>query len=198
MPVADAVNNAKTPQPGHSFRYSLVALLLIWIAFSFSPLFQILLRGRSPRTPAQLYAPETPLKLARFMASPPADHPLARKDQWSDQVFHSQAWGDWLDRAGPAEFKPFVTTNIHLAPRQVWTDYLRVNEARSGWQRTLDRYRVKTIVVDKQEQSALFTALKGHANWQNVYEDDQGAIFVQRDAAAGSPNDAAQPAEEAA
>jgi hypothetical protein len=172
----------------------MVALLVIWIAFALSPLSAPLFPARPPRN---LYDPHTPLKLTEFLAHPPADNPLARKDQWADQVFNSQAWGDWLDRAGPADFKPFVTTNIHLVPSQVWNDYNRVNQARNGWERVLDRYRVKTIVVDKKEQSQLYSVVKSHANWQNVYDDEQGAVFVRRTEPAPSATPADSSAEDA-
>jgi hypothetical protein len=69
---------------------------------------------------------------------------------------------------------------MHLAPRVVWSDYLRVTNGRSGWERTLDRYGVGTVIIDKQEQRPLLSLLQRNTDWQNVYEDDQGAIFVLR------------------
>lgn len=178
--TGETTPSAPLPLPGHSFRYSLVAILIIWIVFAVSPISQRVFSQRARRTPEQLYGKSTPVALVRFLQSPPKDNPLARKDQWEALVFHPQWWGDWLVRTGPPGFQPFVTTNIHLVPRQVWSDYLRVMSLQSGWERTLDRYHVGTIVVDKKEQPAFFSALKRHSDWQNAYEDEQSAVFVLR------------------
>jgi len=155
-------------------------LLLIWIAFALSPISQPLFPSRPSRTPKQLYGTGTPVELVQFLNAPPSDNPLARENQWDALVFHPQEWGDWLDRAGPPKLQPFVTTNIHLVPRQVWSDYGRILRLQSGWERTLDRYRVETIIVDKSEQRPFFSALQRHSDWQNVYEDEQSAVFVLR------------------
>lgn len=153
--------------PGHSFRYSLVALLIIWIVFALSPISQPVFR-RAPRTPEQLHGSNTPTKLTEFLrANPP-----------SGQVFHPQWWGDWLKRDGPPDLQAFVTSNIHLVPHRVWRDYNRVLSIRSGWERTLDRYRVTTIIVDKEEQENFFSVLNRHSGWQLAYDDDQAAVFV--------------------
>jgi hypothetical protein len=196
-PAADAEGTAtKVPLPGHSFRYSLVALLLIWIAFAFSPVSRVVFRNRPPRTPEQLYGASTPVALTKYLNEPPAESPLARAEQWDSQVFHPQWWGDWLDRSGPEGLQPFVTTNIHLVPRQVWNDYNRVLLVQSGWERTLDRYHVGTIIVDKKEQRPLFSTLQRHTDWQNVYEDEQAAVFLLRTQRTRESQNAETPAEE--
>lgn len=185
--------------PGHSFRYSLVALLLIWIAFALSPASQLIFN--KSRTPEQLYGKETPVELIAYLNSA-----YNAGEVPGGIVFGPQWWGDWLARevhppppeplaaeiaaAQPAEqpaepalpawqYEPFVTSNIHLAPPQVWRDYLRVMAVRSGWDGVLDRYDIDTVVVDKKEQETFFGVLNRSEDWSRRYEDDLAAVFTR-------------------
>jgi hypothetical protein len=163
--------------PGQSFRYSLVALLVIWIFFALSPLGIWVMR-RKTRPPEKLYL-DTPVQLAAYLNTAYADPDSAQRLP-GGQVFHPLWWGDWLKRSGPPELQAFVTTNIHLAPAQVWRDYNRVMGVRSGWERTLDRYRVTTIIIDKSQQAGLLGALNRSEDWTRKYEDEQAAVFIMR------------------
>lgn len=155
--------------PGRSFHYTLVCGLLVWLAFSFSPFGNVLLGGKG-RKPEQLYDHVTsPLDLAEQLAKHP---PQGR-------VFHPQHWGDWLIRRLD-HFEPFVTSNIHLAPRQVWEDYQRISAAQPGWQRVLDRYNVTTVIVDTKAQPVLAQAMTQAQNFRRTYDDDQAVVYVRR------------------
>jgi hypothetical protein len=104
-----------------SFRYTLVCLLLLWMSFAFSGWSRPIL-GRTARPRETLFSDSTPLGVSAFLrANPPAG-----------QMFNPQWWGDWLVWDGPAGIEPFVTTNVHLAPRRVWQDYVRIANAQPG------------------------------------------------------------------
>jgi len=154
---------------GRRWSYSLVALLLIWIAAVLSPLARPV-RGDTPREPAQLFDESTPLKLSEHL----------RSKSLQGQMFNPQWWGDWLVWDGSAGLEPFVTTNIHLVPRQVWQDYQRIMGTRPGWQRALDRYDVQVVVLDKERQTTLARQLRRSADWRLDYEDDQAMMFKRR------------------
>ena len=70
-----------------------------------------------------------------------------------------------------------MTTNMHLAPRQVWKDYRVIRETRSGWQNVLGRHRVQTVVLDKAQQTTLLRYLRASGEWRIVYEDEIGMVF---------------------
>ncbi len=186
--------------PGHSFRYTLVALLLVWIAFAFSPVSQPVLKKKA-RTPRQLYGQETPIQLVTYLNTA-----YTAGEVPGGIVFGPQWWGDWLARqvhpsdealaaaenaapqsaAQPAaqaeppwKYEPFVTSNIHLVPPQVWRDYQRVLGVSTGWGNVLDRYDVDTIVVDKKQQATFFGVLNRSENWSRRFEDDQAAVFTR-------------------
>jgi len=154
---------------GRRWSYSMVALLVVWICFAMAPISRPVLGG-DPRSATEVLDAATPLAISEhLLADPP-----------SGQVFNPQWWGDWLVWDGPDTMKPFVTTNIHLVPRQVWEDYHIILGARSGWQRALERYNVETIVVDKQRQTVLTALLRRSSSWRITFEDEQGMIVRKR------------------
>jgi hypothetical protein len=154
------------PLTRRSWNYSLLALLLLWIPFSLSPISQPLVGGK-PRRAEQLYGRETPLLLTAYLRDNPPRGP----------IFNPQWWGDWIVRDGPPKIAPFVTSNIHLVPPQVWSDYLRVLGVGPGWQQVLGRYAVETVIVDKRLSAELERVLRRDSAWQVLYEDPQCAVF---------------------
>jgi hypothetical protein len=149
-----------------SWSYSLMAALLVWITFAWSPSGRSLFE-HSTRPPQELYTESTPWKLSEFLR----EHPP------QGQVFNPQWWGDWLLRDGPPGLQLFMNTNMHLAPRQVWKDYRVIRETRSGWQNVLGRHRVQTVVLDKATQTTLLRYLRASGDWRIVYEDEIGMVF---------------------
>ncbi|MCA9176233.1 MAG: hypothetical protein KDB14_17220 [Planctomycetales bacterium] len=156
---------------GRSWTYSLVAMLMVWIAFALSPLGRPVV-GDEPRKPENLYDQSTPLGVTEYLR----EHPPQTR------IFNPQWWGDWLVWDGPAGLQPFVTTNMHLIPKHVWDDYRNMNRVASGWNRALKRYRIDMLVLDKQQQDRLAKAVKSHEDWELAYEDRQAIIFQRRPA----------------
>jgi len=162
---------AETPTGGLAYKYTLACVGLLWITFAFTTFSRPLLGG-SPRNAIALYGADTPLGAAAWLRSSPIE----------GQSFNPQYWGDWFAWTVP-NFKPFATTNVHLLPSSVWTDYQRIARAEVGWDATLERYAVRTVVIDRAEQASLRRALRGAATWESVYEDEQSQIFRRRDRA---------------
>lgn len=160
---------------GHSFRYTLGCLGVVWIAFAFSSLSRPLLGG-VPRTPEALFGEQSPQQLVAWLQkNPPAG-----------QVLNPQYWGDWLAWAGPKPMQLFSTTNIHLTPRTVWQDYGRIMSMQPNWEAALDRYRVQTIIIDRAQQAQFGRSLRTSADWMLVYEDPQAQVFRRKPKAESS------------
>jgi hypothetical protein len=154
--------------PGRSFHFTLICGLLLWMGFAFSPVYTLVMGGKS-RTEAQLFDKQSsPLKVAEYLAKNPPQ----------GQVFQPQHWGDWLVRRVPG-LTPFMTSNMHLVPSQVYADYQRIASAQPGWVRVLDRYDVKTLVLDKELQPIIVQAMKQTTGWALAYEDDQALVYVR-------------------
>ena len=92
-------------------------------------------------------------------------------------------WGDYLLWAGPPGLEVFAASHAHLLPPPVWQDYIRVITLDEGWQNVLEQYRVKTVVVDEDQQAALADALRTDPQWSLAYEDDTALVFLRRTSA---------------
>jgi hypothetical protein len=149
-----------------SWKLTLCCLLTCWLTFALSDVSRPLLGGK-PKLETQLFSRQTPSGLTEYLRANPPE----------GQIWNSQTFGDWLVREGPPGLQVFMTSYIHLAPRQVWRDYLRVFRAQAGWDRVLEKYRVGTIVVDKAAQRQLISVVRRDTDWRILYEDDQSMVF---------------------
>lgn len=160
-------------------------LFVIWVTFALSDLSRPLLGGK-PRSVESLYTKETPLALTKYLVKNPPQ----------GQIFNPQWWGDYLVLKGPPHLRVFVTSNIHLVPRQVWRDFLRVGFNGMTVEDTLNRYAVTTVVVDTDLQPLLVAAMRRARGWSLKYEDDQGMIWERAPRAeAGAKSAPEVPAE---
>lgn len=148
------------------FTVTLVCLLIVWCAFALSPISKPVLGGQK-RPAKQLYSRYTPLGITQHLREKPP----------TGLVFGPQWWGDWLAWDGPAGMRLFMTTMLHLAPQQVWRDYLTVARGQSGWEQILDRYDVRTLIVHKELQPQLVPQLRRQAAWRVIFEDEQGIVL---------------------
>jgi hypothetical protein len=177
VPAADAAVEEVPPlPPGRSYRYTLACVVLVWIAFAFSTFSRPLLGG-TPRTPEELYGKQTPQALTAWLVKNPP----------RGQVFNPQYWGDWLGFAGPKPLGLFATTNMHLIPPTVWKDYRRIYDGHSGWDNALDRYDVKTLIVDRVGQPQLMRNLRTSGDWLLAYEDPQVHVYRRKSPRATPP-----------
>ena len=148
---------------------TLIAALIVWLAFTFSPLSMFVLGGNA-RADSALYHSDTPLGVTEFLRNNPPTG-LVAGPQW---------WGDWLAWDGPEDIQLMMTTNaVHVAPPQVWQDYLRVANGDAGLTRRLDKYRINTLVVHKELQQGLDRAVRRLPGWTLVYEDDLAFVAVR-------------------
>ena len=155
-----------------SWSFTVCCCGLVWISFAMSSFYYPMI-SQSPRDPGKIYSKQTPRELTAYLRENPPE----------GQVFNPQMWGGWIVWDGHTVDQPapqvFMTTNIHVAPETVWTDYMRIMAAGLNWQSALDRYRVNTVIVDKNNMPALAQALNQSDEWQLDYNDDLAAVFLR-------------------
>ena len=86
---------------------------------------------------------------------------------------------------------------IHLLPREVWRGYNQIYYAQPGWGEQLNRYRISTIVVDKEHQAVLGPVLRQDRAWVLKYEDELTLIFERAPKSAAAPASETEPAPQA-
>jgi hypothetical protein len=96
-----------------------------------------------------------------------------------ERVFAAQAWGSWFEFALPAH-PVAVDSRIELFPASVWTQYTTVASGREGWHEQLEAWTVRVVAVHAAQQPRLLQRLVVDRRWQQVYRDDDGAVFVRR------------------
>jgi len=139
------------------------------VAMACTPLAAAL-SHRSPVDLSGSLSAETPIGVTGFLCTHPPD----------GQIFNTLEWGDYLLWAGPARLQVLATSHVHLIPRSVWQDYVRIITLDDGWQKILERYRINTAIVDDDQHAALADALRADLAWEVAYEDTNGLIFVRR------------------
>lgn len=180
--VTASVRRAAAPLFVRSFRLTLLAPLLVWLTFTFSPISHPLLGGR-PRAAESLYSRDTPRGVTAWLR----EHPPR------GMVANPQWWGDWIVWDGPEGIEVMMNTNaVHVVPHRVWKDYLAIARADPGLEQRLDKYRVNTIIVCRELQGNLEERVRTLSGWEVVYEDDVGLV-VERTAMLAETGDSDSP-----
>jgi hypothetical protein len=156
---------------GPSWHYTLLAVVVLWAGFAFSPVGATVLGGE-PRSPEQLLAATTPLGVTEYLRANPPE----------GTVFSPWWWSDWLVRSGPPGLEPFVTSRIEAVPRQVWEDYLRITGFSPDWPWLFGRYRIRTVILDKIQLPLQVQLLRNNEDWWPAHEDAQAVVFLRADA----------------
>jgi hypothetical protein len=158
------------PQPApRAGKWSFVAAGLVWISFMLSPFGIAVIHGKHT-SPSRTLSKFTPTFAVEYLTSHPPQ----------GMVFNTYEWGDYLQWAGPKDLQLFVNSHAHLIPRDVWQAYMQVIEQRSGWEETLDRYGINTIVVDLANRESLIKKLKEDEKWQFPPEERDGQVIFLR------------------
>ena len=159
------------PAPPLAFKFTVLSGLAIWCAFVLSPLSNPVF-GRGPLPLKRLVSNHAPLTLTEF---------LKKSDAPSGLVWLPESWGDWVTFDGPRGLKVSANSQIDLLSERQRNDGAQVTRAEGNWTRTLDRYGVELLIVDKQKQPRLFDAALGQgADWIIRHEDDQALVLKRK------------------
>ena len=149
-----------------------IALILLGGALLFTPLW----REANPLVPAPArvaLAASTPFKLAAFLKGGGAQEP----------IFNYMEWGGYLEwelyNSQTDTGKMFIDGRFEARKVEVWRDYLSISRGRADWQSTLDRYNVRTLVLNKEFHTDLIPFVAKSSVWRKVYEDKAGIVYTR-------------------
>ena len=90
-----------------------------------------------------------------------------------------QPFASWFEFALP-EDPVMVDSRIELYPDAVWVDYDRAVGGAEPWQRILDRYGVRAVVLPPDsEPQGLSKRIAGADGWEAVSDGPAGSVFVR-------------------
>lgn len=93
------------------------------------------------------------------------------------QLFNDYDWGGYLGWQA-RDYPIFVDGRTDLYHDEILKEYLRVVNAKPGWEAVLDGYHVNTILV--KTTAPISGELMGSATWQLVFQDDLASIFTRK------------------
>ena len=148
------VRQLSVPQTERNARRSSTAVETVCVAISLLVTMGVA-RFQQPRDLLSITSSRTPLGAAEFLA-----------EQERGVLFHSYEFGDYLAWNGLDPVRPFVTSHVHLIPRQVWLDYRAMSQAHAGWEERLADYRVDTVLLNPRQHAKLASALDESDQWR--------------------------------
>lgn len=116
---------------------------------------------------------QTAAELAEF---PVAATDFLQNHRGLGRTYNDYNWGGYLIARG---LPVFVDGRADLYGDAFLHTAVRVNQARPGWDLTLEHYGVRTALIERK--SALATVLRESSGWQSVFEDERSAVFTRRD-----------------
>jgi hypothetical protein len=104
---------------------------------------------------------------------------LRRTLEPGERYFDPLPWASWFEFALPSH-PVFIDSRIEMYPSAVWRDYFDVTQGREGWNAVLERWQIRVVVADREEQYELIPRLRHDPAWTVAYSDPEGMIFVRR------------------
>jgi hypothetical protein len=149
-----------------------IAGLLLGGALIFTPLW----RGANPLLPAPArvaLSASTPSKLAAFLKGGSVQEPIFNYMEWGGYL----EWELYDHQSGKGRM--FIDGRFEAREVAVWKDYLSVSRGRADWQDTLDKYGVRTLVLNKEFHTDLLPFVAKSPVWKKVYEDKAGVVYAR-------------------
>jgi len=132
----------------------------------------------APHPPATFrpeFSPKTfPVKAAATLAADPTAH-----------IFTSDQWGDYLIYSLYPRTRVFTDGRSDYYGAEFGQKYLDVLNVNVGWEKTLARFGVDTVLISPS--SPLCGALKESPHWRVVYDDGVAVVFRPAGKAAAKP-----------
>ncbi len=157
------------------FGFTLLAGLLIWLGFAFSPWASLLLGGKA-RSEAQLTGSQYPSAAVAQLTNQ-GDRLNDRDDQF---LFCPAEWSDWIQ--AKSAIPVFVNSDSSRFPRSVQSDYSLIYRGESNWKSVAEKYALSHLLIDRQKQSQLVRRFRQKPGTWKVQYEDKNTILLATEA----------------
>lgn len=124
-----------------------------------------------PKAKRDLIASNTPVELTDELV----------KCSTCQKVFNNFAWGSYFMWALHDNQKIFLSPWLSVFPKNILSDYLAVSRGDALWGELLDKYKVDTLAISKEEQKLLLPLVEKSKLWKKVFENHEGVIFTRNE-----------------
>jgi hypothetical protein len=172
------VRRVDQPERNAASLWTVVGLVLVWLAFAPTNFGLRVIQGRQPdagrlRT---IYSDGTPIDAVAHLHDMAGAGKLPR-----GIVFNTYEWGDYLLWAGPRGLPVFVASHVQFIPPTVWTHYMGVVSDEAGFERTLDLYGINLLLLDRARHDSQIRRLERGGGWRTEFRSATAAILVRND-----------------
>lgn len=121
-----------------------------------------------PPSVASLTTSDTPVAATQYLLEHDLPGPL----------FHDMGYGSYLIWAAWPRIQVFSDPRVELYPLDLWLDYAAISSARHDYAALLQRYGIRTLMLDQVNQAALIEAVgESGSGWQSLYDDGRTVIL---------------------
>ncbi len=103
---------------------------------------------------------------------------VLKKLRLQGNIFNEYEWGGMLIKEFPDK-KVFIDGRIDVYGPEIYSEYLRVLNLRTGWKNILSKYSISHILVSNRSFISSFLT-KTDPNWLMVSEDKISKLFVKK------------------
>jgi hypothetical protein len=162
LPWMDHYLDRRPVFPRRSFNLTLGVLVLV-LPLAFLPVIRQQWWSQAPASVTDT----TPVQAVEWIKVHP-DLPEHIWANWAASIYMSYAL---------PERPVWITNRIEDFDEQVFLDNQSLMRGSYDWQAILDRYKVRTILLDKINNKPLINAIAGSPQWHQVYQDELNMIF---------------------
>lgn len=109
------------------------------------------------------------------------DTPIAAVDYLRSypggRLFNEMGYGSYMIWSLP-EQKVFVDPRVELYPYDVWQDYIKISRS-IRYRDLIDEYGINRILLKKDGQEELSTAISSDPDWELEYNDDYAQVWTK-------------------
>ncbi|MGM0440874.1 MAG: hypothetical protein ACQEQC_00400 [Elusimicrobiota bacterium] len=153
---------------GNSYINGIILLCMLGSVIIFSPYFRKKLPGS--RMKYFIDPRQQPVEVADYM----------EKHTLPGNIFNYSDWGSYIIWRLWPDYSPFFGTRMHIVPKDIWSDYWIVYEGKAGWEEVLDKYDVKTVILNRNKNEYIIEILRDAKNWEKILSGRAGILFKRK------------------
>lgn len=141
---------------------------VLFCGFLFLPMIKPYSRGFLPQNKREVFDSSAPFSVTEFLNN--------TKD--SDPVFNDWEYGSFLILA--QKHPIFIDTRNIIYDRSEFGEYSTVIVGNSGWDKILDKYKIRYVLLNRKLRTNLIEKLNSSLRWKSVVVDSETILFQRK------------------
>ncbi|MGZ3788331.1 MAG: hypothetical protein ACXVLQ_07390 [Bacteriovorax sp.] len=151
-----------------SFINLVFAGLVLFLGIAFLPMVKPHVQKFLPENKRAVYDSSAPFAFAQFLNETKDNGP----------VFNDWEYGSFLILA--QKHPIFIDTRNIIYGKKDFLDYVKVATAEEGWERVLEKYKIKYILLNRKIRAHLIEKLNASSEWSGVVMNDETVLYQKK------------------